>query len=322
MMSDPAASIPMPSMINSILSECVWGRVTPGEVPKWTMISPSPSSTPTEPGGVSYGEFLENVLRVSREERKKIKTHFTEPGHIGEVCREHYLKLMKKMESLPPTQLVMPSFFHLVIELERRKLDFGIVFRTFGSDCEDIVKEFNEFCRAPHSVCNSEDVAAALSSKCVDVDVAIGKITRGGGENGEEESFLLEMGSVNEKECIVNGGKEIFSHVYSMIFDHNKRSLMIQDDYPYWNKCGETDDSGKLLLIDSDNDSVVQIFFDDNIERDRAHIIDVRKLPGLERVPFEEANDVHYLRVSPHEIISDDTYFIRTFDEVLSRRNI
>mmetsp|Transcript_14452 Transcript_14452/g.23938 ORF Transcript_14452/g.23938 Transcript_14452/m.23938 type:complete len:230 (-) Transcript_14452:139-828(-) len=229
---------------------------------------------------------------------------------------------MKKMESLPPTQLVMPSFFHLVIELERRKLDFGIVFRTFGSDCEDIVKEFNEFCRAPHSVCNSEDVAAALSSKCVDVDVAIGKITRGGGENGEEESFLLEMGSVNEKECIVNGGKEIFSHVYSMIFDHNKRSLMIQDDYPYWNKCGETDDSGKLLLIDSDNDSVVQIFFDDNIERDRAHIIDVRKLPGLERVPFEEANDVHYLRVSPHEIISDDTYFIRTFDEVLSRRNI
>jgi hypothetical protein len=81
MMSDPGASVPMPAMLNSILSECVWGRVTLGDVPTWTMASPTPSKVPTEQGTISYGEFLENVLCVSKPERKHSKTNFTEPGN-------------------------------------------------------------------------------------------------------------------------------------------------------------------------------------------------------------------------------------------------
>ena len=82
MMSDPGASVPMPAMINSILSECVWGSVmnTEEDSPRWEMSSPIPSKDPPTSDMVSYGEYLENILRVNKADRKHHKTNFTEPG--------------------------------------------------------------------------------------------------------------------------------------------------------------------------------------------------------------------------------------------------
>ena len=40
----------------------------------------------------------------------------------------------------------MPSFFRLLKELHRRKVDFKIVFRTFGTDLAKISCELNLFC--------------------------------------------------------------------------------------------------------------------------------------------------------------------------------
>jgi hypothetical protein len=87
MMSDPGASVPMPAMINSILSECVWGTVQQGDsgaadAPSWKMNSSVPSKNPTQTDSISYGEFLENVLCVTKPERKYLKTNFTEAGKI------------------------------------------------------------------------------------------------------------------------------------------------------------------------------------------------------------------------------------------------
>ena len=79
----------MPAMINSILSECVWGTVItvqPGDVPSWVMNSPLPSRSPQLEGSISYGEFLENVLCVTKPERKHFKTNFTEAGKTGLGC--------------------------------------------------------------------------------------------------------------------------------------------------------------------------------------------------------------------------------------------
>ena len=54
------------------------------------------------------------------------------------------------------------------------------------------------------------------------------------------------------------------------------RTLAYQDYYPWWSKCDESDDSGKLLVVDTSDKKTLHIFFDDNIERDRAHIVDAR----------------------------------------------
>jgi hypothetical protein len=268
-------------------------------------------------------------------------------GFAGEVCRDYYLKLMERMSELPSSQHIMPSFFHLVVELERRKLgetiiatyfeissklsyyfvlqylDYALVFRTFGSDSTEIAQEYNKFCTGTHPMYEAGAPMDALCVKCIDTEEAIGKITRGGIDDAEE-TYSLQLGSFVQKPCVINGSENIYRHILSLLFEENKRAMIIQDDYPYWHACGETDHSGKLLLIDeaTENSSLVQIFFDDNVERDRAHIVDVRKLPGLEKVSFEDANDKLYVRVSPFEIISDPHYYINTFDEVLLRRNI
>jgi hypothetical protein len=125
----------------------------------------------------------------------------------------------------------------MLIQFWRYNIDYGLVFRTFGSDCVEIVQEFNAFCSAPHKVCDNEEVVSSLLSKVVDVDKAIGKITRGGNGPDEPETYSLKMGSAVEKPLVVNGAKNIYSYFISSIFDQNKRSMMIQDDYPYWHAC-------------------------------------------------------------------------------------
>lgn len=51
------------------------------------------------------------------------------------------------------------------------------------------------------------------------------------------------------------------------------------------------------------------IFFDDNIERYSAHIIDVRDENG-QPIPFENAIDLWICKAEPYCIITDTQYFI------------
>lgn len=54
----------------------------------------------------------------------------------------------------------------------------------------------------------------------------------------------------------------------------------------------------------------IQMFFDDNIERDRLHIVDVRDLRTLIPVPFKKVNNIFVKKVEPYFAIIDDNYFI------------
>jgi hypothetical protein len=54
------------------------------------------------------------------------------------------------------------------------------------------------------------------------------------------------------------------------------------------------------------------LFIDDNIERHRAHIVDVRI--GCEGVSFDEARPF-LLRAEPREIISDKNWFVARLGE-------
>jgi hypothetical protein len=61
----------------------------------------------------------------------------------------------------------------------------------------------------------------------------------------------------------------------------------------------------------------VQVFFDDNIERDRAHIVDVRDCHTYAPVPFELANKRYLRRVEPYSAILDREYYVKEVQEVL-----
>ena len=45
---------------------------------------------------------------------------------------------------------LIPSFFRTLIYLKKAKKEFAIVFRTFGEDLNNVVFEFNKFCKGDH----------------------------------------------------------------------------------------------------------------------------------------------------------------------------
>jgi hypothetical protein len=45
---------------------------------------------------------------------------------------------------------LIPSFFRLLIFLKKQKREFAVVFRTYGTDLEKVVWEFNQFCEGKH----------------------------------------------------------------------------------------------------------------------------------------------------------------------------
>ena len=87
----------------------------------------------------------------------------------------------------------------------------------------------------------------------------------------------------------------------------------VQDDFHWWFNRGEADEQGKLFMVQREGQGqteIVQVFFDDNIERDRAHIVDVRDAFTFEPVAFAEAVSKGMLRrVEPLMAIADDDYY-------------
>lgn len=100
-----------------------------------------------------------------------------------------------------------------------------------------------------------------------------------------------------------------------------RRSLALQDDYRFWAASGESDDSGKVLIVDraaggggGDASHYRHIFFDDNIERDRAHIVDARDLRTGEPLPFGGVGGTqrrYLMKVEPYASIMDEDYLVK-----------
>ena len=68
--------------------------------------------------------------------------------------------------------------------------------------------------------------------------------------------------------------------------------------------------------------SSLQIFFDDNIEREYAHIVDVRDRKSFKPIPFHVSKDLLLRRVEPYLAITQLTYFIDEIDQVLKLYNV
>ena len=164
-MSDIGAGLDIFDILNSLLSECVWG-VFDGGLPlearkpaDWKICLNTPYAHPPVDGAVTFGAYLEYHTTTPKKERVAIKTKFTNPGCIGEVFREYLLKIQSAMlvpnlssgiVSSSEYYHILPSFFELVKYLVQNNVDFRIVFRTFGVDVPSIAKEFNQFCEGKH----------------------------------------------------------------------------------------------------------------------------------------------------------------------------
>lgn len=65
-MKDPAKNVETEGMLNSLLSECVWGHASPGlaapTVADWAALSTVPSAEKPSGDVVTYGDYIESVV--------------------------------------------------------------------------------------------------------------------------------------------------------------------------------------------------------------------------------------------------------------------
>jgi hypothetical protein len=174
-MSDIGAGVSNKEMLNSLLSECVFGYIkentrkeTRGAF-EWILVSEYPSTTPPPDSGktlLTFGDYLENHTTLTKAQRVPFKRTFTAIGGIGEKFKGFVDEMCRCLT--PPQEAIIqanetglnffsngsyhiiPAFFNLIVELDKRCWDFHIVFRTFGEDSARVAEEFNAFCNGAH----------------------------------------------------------------------------------------------------------------------------------------------------------------------------
>ena len=378
--SDPAGGVTTQQMVNSIISENAWGRVTgggssddDGAHERWELAAECTEPTPSPPdtcsdgvagggnggalggkgtgalGGeasplVSYADLLEGG-RVAKRVKKELKTTFTEEGRPGHAFRPFYHRLLRALavpaESAAATAacpfellrggqvFLLPSFFELVKHLSAEKRDFAIVFRTFGSDLPEIAAEFNLFCAGEHPLHPGVRLDGSLDGspdRRIQLPGGTGCYVRDG--RTPKDVHLTTVGARGVI-SVAHGAAACHAAICERVAaGHN--TLGLQDHYAWWAKCGEADDAGKIMFVDQSDDPLDgdgydghthQIFFDDNVERTHAHIVDIRDAASGETVRFEKARGLYLVRAEPVRSILDRDYFIDAVRACEARRD-
>lgn len=329
-MCDPVKGVGCNAMINALLSEACWGTWDEKPLPsdaeskrmassKWKFqIGPDPQA---QPGLVTYSELLEDILKMEKKELQQLKNNFTDPGHPGEAVRETYLELQSALKLpggvvLPEAPaavgegcyFLLPSFLKLILHLEEQERDFRIVFRTFGIDIADVISEFNLFCKGAHPCFPS--VPSGLKRRAVTLPADSGEFYRD--DAGLHLAMCAKVKGDVELVQMFHGHAGCAAAMHEKLFGESPSfSMAVRDYFPFWRASKESDDSGKPLLVESvSENSVHHIFFDDNIERDRAHIVDARNGVSGDPMPFSETQGVYLVKAEPLFAIKDPNYFI------------
>lgn len=358
---DPVSGQTAENILQSALSECTWGRVVESEAGKktWELAHAEPSSEKPAAGLVTYSDFLEYGLfklmgvpeggeseeekalrkaenKKRKKEKKTYKKKFTYEGEPGQVLHPYYEKLQEAL-SLSEGEstlfegrdyyFVLPSFFKLINHLLETDRSFSIVFRTFGTDVEEVTKEFYAFLQGNHPLASVNPLF-----KCVkpDPNLRIAQNSFGSFHSTDivvESEIDREIVNKTVRKTVLK--RELFaesSQKRMRIWEHSGDEriynfmkvsssfgihLGITDDYEYWAHHGEDPSAGKLHLVDSDDTSMHSIFFDDNIERTHTHIVDVHdRSKGYAPVSFEEAINRWMVRADPIQALLNLNFFV------------
>ena len=124
-----------------------------------------------------------NIRFYSNENIKKLQSEklssFLDEGNPGQVLTPKYEKILKNLKVPTITMeeinkenspyedfykdlygngymFIIPSFFKFMIDLQKKDRKFVIIFRTFGTDFDNIIKEYNSFCEGNHPIFNGK----------------------------------------------------------------------------------------------------------------------------------------------------------------------
>jgi hypothetical protein len=187
---------------------------------------------------------------------------------------------------------LIPSFFRTLMYLKKQKKEFAISFRTFGTDLDDVVYEFDKFCKGEHPCFNGRN-----NMPLVKMDGS--KNSKDFRFKSDEQHCSIYRKSSELKETVMIQGPhprckdhcavnmmegedvEIYKdhlEIHQTMLEILKKygAVAVSDDYESWNSAGRDIANAKLLMVDQADYNTQHIFFDDNADEDRECIVDVR----------------------------------------------
>ena len=321
---------------------------------------------------VNYEEYLEIVYPKKREadikdkvqraaENEKLKkiriekmNKFVNKGEPGEIFHDDYHNILKKMK-VPDEVLekvkngetdevfktlykqgysfVFQSLFTAMIKLQQEGRDFAIIFRSFGTDSDFVVKEFNAFCQGKHPLFNGErksfpkvyfDGTHGSKNYMISlehcglfyrysIDIQHISLVLGVFERLKNKPFDLVYEYKEQikqgKVKVINGGLKIYNFILDNVVSGNVNSFVLGDEYFIWFQNDERTEYSKVLLHNPYDFSVHQIFFDDNITENEHSIVDCRNVVTGKTMPREEIWNKFIVKADSIKAGTDPNYY-------------
>ncbi|KEG11630.1 putative ubiquitin ligase [Trypanosoma grayi] len=350
---DSAGGRSMEDVLNSNIAANVWGR---HDGDKWVaMMGPHQAGDRT--GLVTYDEYVDSVHtepmgmqelpkaerdRVWRDisaSRRAVLRTFTHAGQPGEDYK-HHIDEQRKVLAAAPNHSIIPSFFRFVNTLSELNWSFTLIFRTFGNDLSNVLREWRQFVFGEHT-CKPQG-AVLKRMKEAYVPEATGCIFR------EKEQLFFCIGP--EKAAVVHhpegvetlpsaevvsqlsvmpSCKEVYQTNFALLHDqlleytaasNNVGGLV--DYYPFWAQGAERRTGGKVFPVVVAPPSTCEkplyyIFFDDNIFiGDEKSIVDLRDVATGDSITDAATERKYCVGVNPYKAIVEEDYFV----DCLARR--
>ena len=353
------------------MTQEIWGKIDK-ETNKWILFSDIVSITRpnNDPELLTYFDYLKKINKTKtpeeipdnnerskvnlniKREWEKVCDKFFDKGQPGESLYQKYIEVVNKLKLSEDDiikveknekfkqlyennyRFIFPSFFNLMIELQKQERSFIIIFRTFGKDYSDLSLEFNSFCEGKHPLYKDIYFDGTHNS----FDHRIIKETTGsfhrllnddvnniffvvGEYDHHELSTPEELHNYYNKNKIIQGGKNIFKYINDFSYDKNNNSFFISDDFFAWFKHDRKKEYGKPMFFDPDNKKYHVIFFDDNIENKPTSIVDCNNINNSESFENKDIIGKYVIKVDSVKAAVKENYFINKIKEAEEKIN-
>ena len=263
---DSATGETVEDSLNVYLSGMAWGKENAG---KWECAVNELSLHPQETGNVSFYKFEERKFdKQNRHAFRYQLSSFTDKPQ-GSNFKPYLNMLLQKLtwripydESLhghmtvPGTKdfryhFILPSFFKLLNHLVTNNRDFAIIFRTFGSDANSVLKSITESIEQKMPFCVE---ISSLSNKIANEILLLRRKT------GNKFTLSSETTNSGFVRPVERTDDEMYEYMTS-----RTGITAISDDLRDWSANNFHPSKGKPIWINLQDDDTHHIFFDDNI---------------------------------------------------------
>lgn len=348
---DQAGGRTLDDVLNSNVAANVYGAVDPSGKQWRPLFGPfdkgAADQTPESSQLLTYDAYIDQlhceppgmqelpkrekdaVWKTVSNLRRQATRKFTHTGEPGEAYAPLVELQRKQLRHGDEYFHIIPSFFKLVNTLSELSLPFTLIFRTFGSDLDSVLREWRSFVQGTHyckpagavleemrrsykePLCGSVFRQGDDMYICYGPRVSLSSLLSSDFELPDETEMLEHLRLLPD--C-TSANKTSFSDLRDHLIDYFGGSNNVGglvDYYPNWAQGAERRTGGKVFPLSLKDPSFSYVFFDDNIFiGDERSIVDVRDAKNSESIVDPSIERMYCVPANAFKAIVDENYFV------------